>query len=340
MFKKITNETIVKVSIFVFLGITAIFYMSFYRDAEIGGVEVKIMLSSADGVFPGTNVNYAGKKIGSVQSLEYSPIMLNDIKYNYIAYTTITKKVSVFNGDIVKVSSAGILGEKSINISPGNHDESEKISFGATLFAENGRTVEDATNNMIKATDTATQTIQLIGSLIETTKSDVSSSIKNMSNVLDDLKKISSTSLDSNIIAKFQLSIQQLNSLLQEINESAITLNSRDMWINISESVHNIRNITDSLSYIVDLENIDKAAISKAINSFISMLNASLEDKNSSLNKIMSDPRMYNEILSLITRANNFLYDVNKFGMFFTSNRAWQKERMPNIHKPQPIDRV
>ncbi|HET7333648.1 MAG TPA: outer membrane lipid asymmetry maintenance protein MlaD [Rhizomicrobium sp.] len=95
------------------------------------GYSIVARFSSADGIQPGTDVRLHGIKIGTVSSLSLDPK-----SYLAEAHMTIRQDVKVPDDSSIKVTSAGILGNSYLAISPGGSDK--MLSDGGALTNTQG----------------------------------------------------------------------------------------------------------------------------------------------------------------------------------------------------------
>lgn len=95
------------------------------------GYSIVARFSSADGIQPGTDVRLHGIKIGTVSSLSLDPK-----SYLAEARMTIRQDVQVPDDSSIKVTSAGLLGNSYLAISPGGSDK--MLSDGGALTNTQG----------------------------------------------------------------------------------------------------------------------------------------------------------------------------------------------------------
>lgn len=95
------------------------------------GYSVIARFSSADGIQPGTDVRLHGIKVGTVSSLTLDPK-----SYLAEAHMTIHQDVKVPADSSIKVTSAGLLGNSYLSISPGGSDE--MLKEGGTITNTQG----------------------------------------------------------------------------------------------------------------------------------------------------------------------------------------------------------
>ncbi|WP_269522314.1 outer membrane lipid asymmetry maintenance protein MlaD [Coraliomargarita parva] len=105
------------VGLFVLAGILSVLYLAI----QIGGARffgrdsytLQARFSSASGVNAGSRIEIAGVRVGTVKKVE-----LND-KFFAIATLELPKELSLDDDTIASVKTAGLIGDRFINLSPG-----------------------------------------------------------------------------------------------------------------------------------------------------------------------------------------------------------------------------
>ncbi len=114
--KKYSNETIV--GIFVVFGIIAIYVMAVkLGDVTLVGENYKTYhapFSTVSGLRVGNSVEMLGMEIGRVAAFR-----MDQEKLQAIVTLEVDKKVEVFDDAIASIKTAGLIGDKYVNIDPG-----------------------------------------------------------------------------------------------------------------------------------------------------------------------------------------------------------------------------
>jgi len=107
-----------------------------YLAVRLGGVSVfepesytlKARFSSASGLKPGAIVELAGVKIGTVTGIALEPA-----SYEASVQLAIRKGVQLQEDSVASIRTAGIIGDRYVNITPGG---SEQLLSGGGLIRE------------------------------------------------------------------------------------------------------------------------------------------------------------------------------------------------------------
>jgi phospholipid/cholesterol/gamma-HCH transport system substrate-binding protein len=116
------------VGVFLLIGIFSLIYISVrLGKLEVLGHEGYILYASfenAGGLKSGANVEIAGVKIGTVESVK-----LNN--YQALVGLTVSRGVKIQDDAIASIKTAGLLGEKYVEITPGASDK--LLGNGSTI---------------------------------------------------------------------------------------------------------------------------------------------------------------------------------------------------------------
>jgi phospholipid/cholesterol/gamma-HCH transport system substrate-binding protein len=127
--KKYSNETIV--GIFVVLGLVAIGYMA----VRIGNISIAgdntyslyAPFSTVSGLRVGNSIEMVGIEIGRVAAFK-----MDQEKQQAIVELRINKGIEVFDDAIASIKTAGLIGDKYIEIDPGGGGD--QLGDGDTIF--------------------------------------------------------------------------------------------------------------------------------------------------------------------------------------------------------------
>ena len=105
------------VGCFVLIGFCAVFYLAIQvgsaRFFSGDSYTLQARFRSASGVNVGSRVEIAGVRVGTVES-----IVLNDNFYSIVTFN-LPKTIQLDDDTIVSVKTAGLIGDRYLNVSPG-----------------------------------------------------------------------------------------------------------------------------------------------------------------------------------------------------------------------------
>jgi phospholipid/cholesterol/gamma-HCH transport system substrate-binding protein len=110
------------VGIFLIVGLVCFSYLAI----KVGGVgwfeektyQVKAKFNSISGLKEGANVEIAGVKVGKVEKIH-----LDNGLYEAVVLLSIDNRVKLQEDSIASIRTAGIIGDRFVNIKPGGSDE-------------------------------------------------------------------------------------------------------------------------------------------------------------------------------------------------------------------------
>ena len=110
------------VGIFLIVGLICFSYLAI----KVGGVgwfedktyKVKASFTSISGLKEGASVEIAGVKVGKVEKIH-----LDNGEYEAVVLLSINNKVKLQEDSIASIRTAGIIGDRFVNIKPGGSEE-------------------------------------------------------------------------------------------------------------------------------------------------------------------------------------------------------------------------
>lgn len=206
----------IMIGLFVIAACAIITFIILFLHPSVGdeGRILRVRFSNVDKLNIGTRVTFAGRPVGEVVDLTEIPAAVserkdqNGIVYTYELKLAVDSNVNVFNTDKVYARTSGLLGEKSVEISPGpllpGH---ELVNLkNEIIYSEESGSVEDSFKDLSKVAskiDAALDALTYILSEIKT-----SETILRINNTLD------STNL---LISRFNSKWDTIDSTLNNI---------------------------------------------------------------------------------------------------------------------------
>jgi phospholipid/cholesterol/gamma-HCH transport system substrate-binding protein len=199
----------------------------------------------------------------------------------------------MYNTDVISSKTSGLLGEKSVAITPKPLKAGEPLIIvnDQILFADESGGVEDTLNEIRKVTTTFdTVMISLTDSINE---------IKN--------QKIWETAGDT----------------LRNVHDITAALNKPD---ELAETLINLRDTTARL--LKSFDTIDSILVSgQKIGSNSERIVKGILEGEGSLGRILRRDEFYVNTNALLAKANTILNDINHYGLLFSSDKGWQRLR-------------
>lgn len=221
------------IGIFVISAFAIVTFMLLFLHPTVGddGKKIKIRFSDIDKVTPGTRVTYGGKPVGEVVSIKEiddpkQPRQArNGFVYLYEVETTVDSTVRIYNSDSVSLRTSGLLGEKSVAITPlpPKPDEPLIEIDGEIIYADESGSVEETLKEFKELSDKFEETLDAVHVFFK----DVNES-----------KLVSKTTQTVETLLGIAEAIYQKDKLVAIVdNAHTLSANAVKTWDNIDKSV-------------------------------------------------------------------------------------------------------
>lgn len=160
------------IGIFVIAAFAILTFMLLFLHPTVGddGKRLTFRFSDVDKVNPGTRVTYGGKPVGEVTAIRevIDPSnprkTINGYVYLYEVDAVVDSKVRIYNSDNVSLRTSGLLGEKSVAITPlpPRPDQVLKEVDTEVIFANETGSVEETLKEFKELSDKFEDTLDAI----------------------------------------------------------------------------------------------------------------------------------------------------------------------------------
>lgn len=210
------------IGLFVIAACAVVAFMLLFLHPTVGDERkvFRVRFANIDKVSIGTRVLFAGKPVGEVVSIHEIPDAINERKeingyvYVYEVKLRVDSSVNIFNSDDISLKTAGLLGERSVAITPQAPKPNEPLVLvnDQVVYANETGTVEEAIKDFQKL---STKIERVVDDFIVT---------------LDDVKK--------------EKIVYKLGELLANLDEISAAINKPKL---LTETVTNIHAFSDRL---------------------------------------------------------------------------------------------
>lgn len=244
-------------------------------------------VADADGLLEATPVTVNGYQVGQVREITY------DYKKNNITIMLMMdKEMSVPEGSTLSLVN-GLLGGASLVLNLGD---------GPAMASGSHIPIASVPGLMDKVTDNV---IPMVGEILPK----VDSIMGNVNNITANPALLASLARLDGITRQLQASAQQLTTLMSGLNRSVpgVMNNVNGITGNLTGATDNLTDLTSSLKQMP----IDSTI--HALNATLANLQAlseQLNDKNSSLGKVISDRELYDNANHAIASLDSLLTDI------------------------------
>lgn len=294
------------IGIFVVAAFAIIVFMMLFLHPNLGdeGKTFRVRFADIDKITPGTRVTFAGKPVGEVVNIHEihngERVEHNGIIYIYELELAIDSLTEVYTTDIFMARTSGLLGEKSVEITP-------------QLLKKDEQYIPIA-HQVIYASETGS----------------VESTLKQFNGLSDRMEVALNGFIETlDVLRKGQM-WEHLNDAVKQIDTIAIALNESKIWLGANKVIHNINSITSSVNDPEKLgkivENIYNVS-SSGVNLF-----AQIEQGQGSLGRMLVTDEFYLGTTSLLSKAEVVLNDINHYGLLFHQDKGWQRLRARRLN--------
>jgi phospholipid/cholesterol/gamma-HCH transport system substrate-binding protein len=310
------NRTVdnVKLGIFVLIGIVMLIFTlymvnkgsSFFSKNYV----LKVRFNNASGLMLGNNVRYAGIQVGTVKKIQ----LLNDTVIEVSLLIKEEMTPFIHKKDIVSIGTDGLVGNKLINITPGQ-DRTQLAENNDILVTK--QTID--TDEMLEILNKTNKNIAIISEDLKSTVQRLNNStafwkLLDDKSIGDNVKKAllnvrNATNKADNLVAELQTVVQSVkdgNGSLGGLLKDTL------MLINLNAAVDNIKLVGDNANHLATELNTLTVGVKEDINTGKGTVNAVLKDStivqklNKSLDHLEEGTANFNQNMEAL--KHNFFF--------------------------------
>jgi phospholipid/cholesterol/gamma-HCH transport system substrate-binding protein len=310
------NRTVnnVKLGIFVFVGLVFLIFTLYMVNRGSSffskNYMLRVQFSNVSGLMLGNNVRYAGIQVGTVKKIR----LLNDtvIEVSLLIKEDMTN--FIHKDDIVSIGTDGLVGNKLINITPGQDRTSLAVDNDVLQTKKNIDTDE-----MLEVLNKTNKNIAAISE-------DLKSTVQRLNNSTAFWKILSDNSLPDNLktalvnvrnaTSKADNLVAELQTVVQTVKDGKGTLGGllKDtaMLINLNAAVDKIKIVGDNANHLATQLNTLTLGVKEDIDNGKGTVNAVLKDSamvqkfNKTLDNIEEGTANFNQNMEAL--KHNFFF--------------------------------
>jgi phospholipid/cholesterol/gamma-HCH transport system substrate-binding protein len=225
------------IGLFALISITIIVGTILFIQPSIGDGKktLNVKFSNISGINIGTRVTFAGKPIGEVVEIKEVKNARKDKKdefgriYYYQLKLKVDSSVEVYDSDTIAIQTTGLMGEKSIGITPKTSiNKHHHIITNNIIYAKSVDSFENTADQISQLSDKAEKAIDNFNSWFERNSKNLSTTISAISKLLNDVD-------NQNIVGSLNNVLENLDIFSKNINEAHGSigrfLNSDDLYL-------------------------------------------------------------------------------------------------------------
>lgn len=275
-----------------------------------------VRFADIDKVNIGTRVSFAGKPVGEIIAIreidegrkgpkdQYGHI------YAYELTLAVDSKLEVFNTDQIALRTSGLLGERSVAITPFAPKEGQtpkRIGPHERVYAFETGSVESTLVEFKEVADRLDVVLDEISDALEEIRKE------------ELFKKVAETAQNLSEITAAINQPDELSAIIRNFQEFTAHLATRlpASWDTIDEALGSL--------------NVSTEHILNATGTVDRIVNRVAEGKGTA-GKILVDEELYLRLTSLLNKGEVVMNDINHYGLLYQLDKGWQRVRARRIN--------
>ncbi len=262
----------------------------------------------------GTRVLFAGRPVGEVTRIEEVPNAreLPPDKdgqiYSYELTLKIDSHIQVYTSDQISLQTSGLLGEKSIAITPiAPPPGITPLPVGEqTLFASSADPFKEIVDELSTFGHKIEGTLDDVRKWFDQNSENISFAIRSFGCTMDQAYTTLHDINDKRVVDDFQTAAQNFTITMRNFQDAFNQLNANDFFVNSGTMMNNVKNASFSFDRIVQ----------------------DIADGKGTLGRLLKGDEMYLRLTSILSKVDTMMNDINHYGILFNLNKGWQRLRM------------
>jgi len=290
------------IGIFVIAACAIVIFVLLFLHPTVGdqGQIVHVRFADIDKVNLGTRVTYGGKPVGEViaiNQIQEPPSKVregvNGFVYLYELDLRVDSHVKIYNTDEILLRTSGLLGERSIEITPHPLKKDEKLELvnKKILYANESGSVEETLRELKDLADKFERAL----TPIETLATDLNE------------KKV----------------MEKINQTMIHLRNITDALDNPKQWTETLANLH-----TFSQNAIKSWEKVDGSIekLDRSLNN-LQLVTSEIQGGRGTVGKIVMNDDLYLRLTSILSKGETLFDDINHYGLLFQTDKGWQRLR-------------
>lgn len=295
------------IGLFVLGGILIIIYMILFIHPTTGnlGQTLHVRFADIDKVNVGTRVLLAGHPVGEVSEVRIvdnarcADNIHDHEVYLYELTLKIDSRVKVYETDEIIARTSGLLGERSVSISPRLPPITEpliRVTEKDILYAAHPPSVDDAIREFNKLSEKAQRAIGKINEALDILQKqhlweNVSATASNLKEITDALNRPED--------------LDEIITNILTLSEALVDLEKKvaKTWNTVDDTVEDVHDIV-----------------------------AHVKKGEGTVGRLLIKEDLYLRLTSVMNRANTLMDDINHYGLLFHNDKSWQRLRARRVN--------
>lgn len=279
----------------------------FVRFSDIGKINV------------GTRVLFAGRPVGEVVKMEE----IDDARsqptdelgrvYFYQLTLHIDSGVKVYNTDEISIQTSGLMGEKSIGITPKAPPKgvTPRQIHIQPVYADSVDSFQSALIDFSELAANMEETFHLVGDWIKDHGEQVATSIRSAGTAMEEIDQAVAAYNQSDMLKDVQRGVRELGTTFSQVSGAIQQMDDKKTFKNTGVVMQNLKTATQSVDILAD----------------------DLVQGKGTLGKLIVNDDLYLQANAVMSKANNLMNDVNHYGVLFHLNKQWQRTHLQKVNQ-------
>ncbi|MBI3236511.1 MAG: MCE family protein [Chlamydiales bacterium] len=315
------------IGIFVFAACFLIVSLVMFLKPTVGDAKetIYVRFSNINKINVGTRVMFAGKPVGEVVAIDeiydarkaISTDMLGRM-YFYQLVLKVDSSVKVYDTDEVSIQTSGLLGEKSIAISPKSPPKgiTPKLITDQPIYAESVDPIENAFVELSDLANDLQITIKEVNRWLQKNADDVGNAVRSFGSAMNEIRVVAQSTNQTQLIGAIQAGVDQFSDTLSDVQEALAQLQEGGVFVKAGAVMDNLKGAT---------KNFD-------------LLGKDLVGGKGTLGQLLQGDDLYLRLTAVMSKANTLMNDVNHYGILFHLNKSWQRQRTQRLSVLNALD--
>ncbi|MGD2169958.1 MAG: MlaD family protein [Chlamydiota bacterium] len=327
----------VLIGVFVITAIVITISIILFLEPKVGDGEkvLKVRFSNIAGINVGTRVTFAGKPVGEVTKIQEvsnareQPTDELGRVYFYQLTLRVDSSVDVYNTDEVTIATAGLMGEKAIAIIPKAPPVGKvpKLITNQIIYADSVDPLENAIYELTTLAKSLDGVVNNIDEWFMENSDDITFAIQSFAGSMHELDLALNSLNEQEIVIRTKKAIDSFTENMELLGSSIQEFQD-------DQTITKFNNVLENVNIALDSFNIDGKQVLKNLN----IITNDIADGSGTIGKLVTKDDMYLRIVSLMSKMNTLMNDVNHYGILFQYDKKWQRTRKKRVALLEAVD--
>ncbi len=261
----------------------------------------------------GTRVLYAGRPVGEVAAIEeiqHARDLPPDAEgqiYMYQLTLKVDSSVQVFNTDQISVQTSGLLGEKSIAITPRAPPPgvTPKLVGEQPIYAGSADPLKDVFDQLSTLAHKVEGTLDDFHQWFNQNKDNLAFAVRSFGCAMDQTYDVIRDINQKHVVDDFQSAAQNMTTTMRQIQDAICQLQAADVFNNAGLVMNNLKSASDNIDRVMQ----------------------QIADGKGTIGRLIKGDEMYLRLTAILSKVDTVMNDINHYGIFFNLNKSWQRLR-------------